>query len=216
MELEKALELILTLFSNASLALVLGAALCCALTALCKKFLINKTKIDLLHKFDPTPYLPFIFGILFAGVCALFSAEGGVAAAVKENAAAFFSGILSEGLTVGALSTVFYRVFAAVCSGNIKNLQKDDVFNLLYTQILSLSDAKKRLVGGELTLTQFAGEISKLAEAAKALYSDETASEEVKQEKLEEMLSGVLDGDALCGAVLTLHNGLLQEQSVKE
>ncbi|HRX13541.1 MAG TPA: hypothetical protein P5087_00755 [Eubacteriales bacterium] len=198
MEFNSVIETILSLSSGENLLLVGGAIVCCLLTGLIKK-LLPKLKIDLTHSFDPCAVLPFAFGAVISGVASFilkFSSAG-------EQ----ISFVLVETLTMGALSMAIYKLVSSINGTSLKQLLKSDVFSLFYNQLLTLTDAKKRLVSGELSEKQFVGEICTIAANASAIYA-ENATDEIKKENLIALLGGIIDSDTIDKVIDSLHVSL--------
>lgn len=198
MELNTLLETILALASGENLLLVGGAAACCLLTNLTKK-LLPKLKIDLTHSFDPTAYLPFIFGLLIGVGASFFKKFAGIGERI--------SFIAVETMSMGALSTVLYKIVSSISGTGLKQLLKDDAFSLFYNQLLTLSDAKKRLLDGSLSEKDFVGTIQTLVANTGAIYSGDS-SDEAKKQKLITLLGGIIDGDTVEKVIESLHRAL--------
>lgn len=54
-----------------------------------------------------------------------------------------------DAVSVGATSVTVYKLFAASDKESLKNLMKDNVFSLVYSQIFLFSDARERLIDKE-------------------------------------------------------------------
>lgn len=198
MELNSVIETILSLSSGENLLLVGGAVVCCLLTSLIKK-LLPKLKIDLTNSFDPCTVLPFAFGAVISGVASFimkFSSAG-------EQV----SFVLVETLTMGALSMAIYKFVSSINGTSLKQLLKSEVFSLFYNQLLSLTDAKKRLVDGTLSEKEFVGEICTIAANASAIYT-ENSPDETKKENLITLLGGIIDSDTIDKVIDSLHVSL--------
>lgn len=158
-----------------NLYLVLYAVATCLLTQLIKKLFINKTKVEVLHKFNFAEILPFLFGVVFAVVDLLF---------VQHQAFGwdFVAKLLVTALTVGALAAIMFK-FASSLSGNsLKSLMKDDAFCVFYTQLLYLGEVRQKLSNNTLSLKEFVAQVKTLAVAAKEIYLASSTEDEKKRQ----------------------------------
>lgn len=184
------LDTVLELVSNGKGFLVLGACICCVLTAVLKKVLCNKTVTDLTHSFDPCTVTPFIFGIGISAVIAVLFRQADGLADVAE--------IISNGLSMGALSTVIYHLWQSVDKSSLKQLCKDDLFNLFYNQLTAFTDIPQRLINGEVTIKEVIGEVSTLCANVKKIYQDDATD---KQSAVATLMAGIFD-DTTISALL--------------
>ena len=221
MQFENTLADLLKLFTDAeSGVFLLSGALITVLVQVVKNTCINKLKIDLTGKFDPTVLLPFIFGVVFA-VVNFF---------LYKNTFVWPNSVVEifvEGLSLGATSVMIYRVFSTFDNKNVKTLCKDGVFNTLYNQLLIVTDLRQQLLTNNVSLVEFLEKLSEATAGIKAIYgnknnltcekdvADESNGEqesdkqdEVRENKLEclkTVLSSLLDEKILDGVAETLH-----------
>ena len=201
MDFNTIFESLMALVRHSSLAVVVYACIVCLLTEIVKRLFIPKLKIDLLKKFDPTIIFPFAFGCVCSVVHALAVEKTGLAEA--------FNNIVVNGLTIGATSTVIYRMIKTAFGDNLKKLQKDDVFNLFYTEIFVYSDVKARLLEGKTTMKDFVSEVKLVAEKASAIYAtDEPATQ--KKQRLVVLMSGLIDDGIIYQVADPIHNVLIK------
>lgn len=191
------------LLSGGNITLVGGAICCCLLTQIVKKFFLPKLNIDLEHRFDPTAFLPFLFALLFASVNVLLSG-GGLTVAYKLKQ------IFVDTLSMGALSTVAYKIYANLDGNGLKQLLKDDLFSLFYNALFDFGEAKQQLLEGKITLKQFIGEIQTMTIQAQKIYAVEGKSDEIKEQELTALLTGIIDDDTLSKICDTLHLALVK------
>ncbi len=180
-------QTILALFETADAHILAGAALACVVTALVKRFLLNKIKIDLENSFDPSALLPFAAGLVFS---ALFAWIGG-----KKEAAVVFD-ILKEGLIIGALSTVIYKFYSSLDGKSLKQLLKDGFFALFYNGLMEYTDAAAKLKSGEMKLTDFIGQVQTLAANAKNICQSGSGNEE-RLENLKTLMRGIFSEETI-------------------
>ncbi len=198
MELDTFIQTVLALASGENLLMIFGAAACCLLTGLVKK-LLPKLKIDLTHSFDPTVFMPFVFGAAISSVAGVFMSF--------DTLGARISFIAVQTLTMGALSMTLYKIVSGLSGKSLKQLLKSDAFSLFYNQLIGLTDAKKRLLDGTLSEKDFVATIQTLAANAGAIYAAEGADGE-KKEKLQTLLGGLLDAETIDKVAASLHLAL--------
>lgn len=175
-------ETVTNLVKNGDAGLVVAACFCCILTGIVKK-LSNKTATDLTHSFDICTIAPFIFGVLLSLASIILFGQ-------DRSGGAIYSAI-EKGLCIGALSTAIYKLWQSVDKSSLKQLCKDDLFNLFYTQLLTFSDTAQRLISGETTLKEIIGEVQTLTTNATKIYQDKDTQD--KQTKLAELMKGIFD-----------------------
>lgn len=199
------LQTILALLEKVDAHILAGAIIGCIITALIKRFLLNKIKIDLTNSFDPSALLPFVCGTVFSALLAL--ARG------KMGTTVIFD-ILKEGLMIGALSTVIYRFYTAVEGKSLKQLLKDGYFALFYNGLIEYTDAAKKLKSGELKLSDFIGQVQTLAANAKSIYEKDTG-EEARAQSLKTLMKGIFSDEViekLAPLLTEALNNLLSEE----
>ena len=95
----------------------------CLLTQLVKKLFLNKTKVEVMHKFDFAEILPFLFGVVFAG-----HLMGSIHPV--QFSAQFVTQLVITAATLGALATVIFKFVSSLSGKSMKSLLKDDVFGV--------------------------------------------------------------------------------------
>ena len=118
--------------------------------------------------------------------------------------------VLVNGLTIGATSTVLYRMFVSVFCENVKKLKKDEIFNLFYTEIFVYSDIKEKLLNGQTTMKDFVSEVKLVSEKAVAIYQNTETDGDEKKQKLVSLMSGLIDDSVIFKAVEPIHNAMLK------
>ena len=103
------------------------------------KKLLPKLKIDLTGGFDPCVAAPFVFALPVVAVKMLLVDKTGWSGLLTDA-------LLVDAVSVGATSVTVYKLFAASDKESLKNLMKDNVFSLVYSQIFLFSDARERLI----------------------------------------------------------------------
>ena len=133
MDFNAIIESLTAIVRHSGSAVVVYAVVVCILTEIVKKLFIPKLKIDLLNKFDPTIIVPFALGCA-ASVFHSLAVQGVDLSSAFEN-------VLVNGLTIGATSTVLYRMFVSVFCENVKKLKKE---------FLSYTSNSKKSINPEL------------------------------------------------------------------
>lgn len=154
-----------------SLYLMLYAVVDCILTQAVKKLFINKTKAELLHKFDFAEILPFLFGVVFAVVDLLFVLH-------EPFGWSFIAKLPVTAVAVGALATVIFKTVSAATGKSLKSLMKDDAFCVFYTQLMFATEIRSRLSSGDLSLSEFVVTVKAAVAGAKEIYSGDKSDEE--------------------------------------
>lgn len=181
------LQTILALLEKVDAHILAGAIICCIITALIKRFLLNKIKIDLTNSFDPSALLPFVCGVIFSALFALVSGKMGATVILS---------VLKEGLMIGALSTIIYRFYTAVEGKSLKQLLKDGYFALFYNGLIEYTDAAERLKSGELKLSDFIGQVQTLAANAKGIFQSEESGE-TRGQSLKTLMKGIFSDEVI-------------------
>ncbi|MEG1528196.1 MAG: hypothetical protein RR248_00210 [Clostridia bacterium] len=177
--------------------LLIGALCCCFLTAIAKKMLINKVKVDVLHTFDPSTLFPYIFGIVICIVVSLCTNKTKFDILIS----------LQRGLITGALSTALYHLYQSVNKKGLKSLLKDDLFNLFYNQLLAFTSAPEQLLSKQISLPDLIGQAQTLANSAKSIYTEFT-NKEIRTEKLTKLLGGIIDDEDVTNLLPLLDKAL--------
>ena len=207
MDFNTIFESLMALVRHSSGAVVVYACIVCLLTETVKRLFIPKLKIDLLKKFDPTIIFPFAFGC----ACSIFHAL----VVEKTGLSGAFDNVIVNGLTIGATATVVYRMLSSLFGDNLKKLQKDNVFNLFYTEMFVYSDVKSKLLEGKTTMKDFVSEVKLIAEKATAIYAADEPSEQKKQ-RLVVLMSGLIDDGIIYQVADPIHNALIKSAQVEE
>ncbi|MBE5748928.1 MAG: hypothetical protein E7344_04820 [Clostridiales bacterium] len=199
MDFNAMIESLMALVRHSSAAVVVYACVVCLLTEIVKRTFIPKLKIDLQKKFDPTIIFPFAFGCLMA----LFDAI--VVRHVSINSVV--DSLFVDGLTIGATSTVLYRLFASTFGNGLKKLQKDEIFALFYHELFVYSDAKQKLLCGQLEYKTFVNEIKLISQKATEIYCEDMPAD-CKKQKLVVLMTGLVDDGVISQVAIHLHNAL--------
>lgn len=191
---------------------VLYALATSVLTQIFKKFVVNKVKVDVLHKFDFAVVLPFVFGLGFAAIDI-------VAVRHVEFSFRFVTQLVISAATVGALASVIFKLVSSLSGQNLKSLLKNDIFGAFYTQLLYFGNVRNQLLNKEISFRDFIAQVKLLAANAVAIYRTDD-SDEVKKDKLARLLSGVIANDnillctdALNGALIALTDNACEQTS---
>ncbi len=187
--------------SNSAYLLVYAIAVC-LLTQLVKRLFLSKAKVDVLHKFDWSPILPFIFGLVFA-VLDVY--------AVQRKAFAFSTVVqtLFSTLAIGALASTGFQFVKRLSGQSLSALMKNDLFGVFYTQLLYFGNVRKQIVEKELTLDDFIGKVKLLASDAEAIYKQE-GSVDAKRCALAKLLSGIIDEGSIETCVNAINEALVR------
>ena len=117
--------------------------------------------------------------------------------------------LVVDGLTIGATSTVLYRMFAGTFGDGIKKLQKDEIFSMFYNELFVYSDVKQKLLDGQIDYKTFLTEVNIVASKAKEIYLQDIAAE-CKRQKLVALMSGLVDDGIIAQVIQPIHNALLK------
>ncbi len=174
----------------------------CLLTQLVKKLFLDKAKVNVLHKFDWAPLLPFIFGLAFAAVDVF---------AVQKKAFAFSSAVQTvfAALAIGALASTGFRFVKSLSGQSLGDLMKNDVFGVFYTQLLYFGNIRKQIAAKELTLDDFIGKVKLLASDAEAIYKRDD-SVDAKRCALAKLLGGIIDEESIDTCVNAINEALVR------
>ena len=202
MDFEAFFNSLFSLLKNSdNLYYVLYALATCVLTQILKKFVVNKVKVDVLHKFDFAVVLPFVFGLGFATLDVL---------CVRHTPFSFHFvlEIVLTAATVGALSSVIFKFVSSLSGQSLKSLLKDDVFGIFYTELLYFGNVRTQLLNKEIAFKDFLQQVKLLASNAVAIYkTDDTDA--IKKDKLARLLSGVITNENILLCVDTLNSTLI-------
>ena len=199
MDFNAMVESLMALVRHSNIAVVVYACVVCLLTEIVKRTFIPKLKIDLQKKFDPTIIFPFAFGCAMALFDALVVRHVGIGGVMDR--------LFVDGLTIGATSTVLYRLFASTFGNGLKKLQKDEVFSLFYHELFVYSDAKQKLLSGKLDYKSFVNEIKLISQKATEIYCGDMPAD-CKKQKLVVLMSGLVEDGIISQVATPLHNAL--------
>ena len=201
MDFNAMIESLMALVRYSSVAVVVYACIVCLLTEVVKRLFIPKLKIDLQNKFDPTIIFPFAFGCCMAVFDAVAVRHVGIQGALNT--------LVVDGLTIGATSTVLYRMFVSMFGNGIKKLQKDEIFAMFYNELFVYSDVKQKLLDGKMDYKTFLTEVNIVSQKAKEIYMQDIASE-CKKQKLISLMSGLVDDGIIVQVIQPIHNAMLK------
>lgn len=187
--------------SSESMVFLLSSLVVCVLSRFVKIVFGSKLKTQLLHKFDISVILPFVFGTL-AAICNAFILD-----VAGFNASALY-GVFVQSLSIGATATILQRLWEMLFSGDLNKLLKDDLFSTIYHEIMFLSSAKDKLLKGEISLENFLQRLIKIKDEVGKIYSNMSMLNEEKTKKLTEIVSVAVDADSLSLVVKNLDAAL--------
>lgn len=199
-DFEDALHGILTLIKGGGSDVIIGAIITCIFTQLIKKIFINKSKIEIFKKFDPSVILPFIIGTICSLVLSLI--EYGTL-----NFDILYS-ILVNGLTYGATATVLFKLIWNFSSTNVKKLSKDELFSVIYPQMMLLENIKSKLLSRHLSLADFIIQVKQVVDGTKGIYNTDT-DDNLKKLNLIELIHSVTSEIIEDVSIEYLHSQLL-------
>lgn len=202
MDFEKFLSQVSALLADSDNAyLVLYAIATCVLTQFVKKLVVNKAKVDVLHKFDLAPILPFIIGSAFA-VLDVYGVRG-----VRVFNVAVVLRLLIDTLSIGALATTGYRLVKSASGQSLSALMKNDLFGVFYTQLLYFGNVRQRIEDNKLTMQDFISQVKLLVSSAEQIYG-ENISIDQKRCKLARLLNGIVDDAGIESCINVLNEAL--------
>lgn len=180
----------------------LYAVATCVLTEIVKKLFVNKAKVDVLHKFDWAPVIPFVFGLAF-GALDVF--------AVQRCAFGFSSVVQTvlSALAIGALASAGFRLAKSLSGQSLSALLKNDVFGVFYTQLTYFGNVREQIAENKLTLADFIGKVKLLASDAEAIYKQD-ASVDSKRCRLAVLLKGIIDDGSIETCVNAINEALVR------
>ncbi len=186
---------------------VLYAVATCLLTEAVKKLFVNKAKVNVLHRFDLTPLLPFIFGLAFAAVD-VFAVKG-----QRTFDMAVVYRLALSAVTIGALASTLFRCVKSLSGGSLDDLMKNDVFAVFYTQLLYFGKVRQQIEDKKLSFADFIGKVKLLSAEAESIYAESGSADE-KRCRLGKLLCGIIDDGSL-DACLNVLNEALQRITKK-
>lgn len=187
---------------------VLYAVGSCLLTQLFKKLFVNKTKVDVLHKFDFAVILPFIFGVAFAVL------DVYVVQATRAFDLSIALRIVISGIAIGALSSTMFKLVKSISGTSLSNLMKNDVFGVFYTQLLYFGNVRKQLVDKTLTLSDFIEQVKLISAKAQDIYATEDSVDQ-KRCQLAKLLGGIIDEKSIETCINAINEALIAYTTTK-
>lgn len=202
MDFETFFNSLFSLLKNSDdLYYVLYALATSLLTQIFKKFVVNKVKVEVFHKFDFAVILPFVFGLGFAAIDLILVRHA-------EFSFKFVTQLVVSATTVGALASVIFKFVSSLSGQSLKSLLKNDVFGVFYSELLYFGNVRTQLLNKEITFKDFIAQVKLLSSNALAIYKTDD-SEEVKKDKLARLLSGVITNENILLCADTLNSSLI-------
>lgn len=174
----------------------------CFVTQIIKKFVVNKAKVDVLHKFDWATVIPFFVAFAFA-VLDVF-----VVQKVRYFDFDIFLRLALSTLTIGSLSTTGYKVAKSISGQSLSALMKNDIFGVFYTQLLYFGNVREQIAANKLTLQDFVDQVKLLASNAEAIYREE-GSVDTKRCELAKLLAGIVDENNIDTCINVINQALV-------
>ena len=181
---------------------ILYAIATCLLSQLLKKLFVNKTKVDVLHKFDFAVIFPFIVGFAFA-VLDVYVMQG-----IRMFSLSVALRIIISGIAIGALSSTMFKLVKSISGQSLSSLLKNDIFGVFYTQLLYFGNIRQQLIDKTLTLTDFIEQVKLISAKAKDIYATDD-SVDVKRCHLAKLLGGIIDEKSIETCVNSLNQALI-------
>ena len=181
---------------------VLYALVTCLLSQLLKKLFVNKTKVDVLHKFDLAVIFPFIVGLVFAVL------DVYVVKSVRAFNLSIAFKIVISGIAIGALSSTMFNLVKSVSGQSLASLMKNDIFGVFYTQLLYFGNVRQQLVDKTITLQGFIEQVKLISANAKSIYETDDSVDQ-KRCRLAKLLSGIIDEKSIETCVNALNQALI-------
>ena len=194
------------LIDSGNLYFILYAIATCLLSQLCKKIFVNKAKVDVLHKFDFAVIFPFIFGPAFS-VIDVYLVHG-----VRIFDFSIALRIVLYGITIGAFASTIFKVIKSLSGQSLSSLMKNDVFGVIYTQLLYFGNVREKLASKALTMSDFIEQVKLLSANAESIYKSEDSAD-VKRCQLAKLLSGIIDEQSINSCINALNEALLSYTS---
>ena len=187
---------------------VLYAVVTCLLSQLLKKLFVNKTKVDVLHKFDLAVIFPFIVGLVFA-VLDVYVVNG-----VRTFNLAIAFKIIISGIAIGALSSTMFNLVKSISGQSLASLMKNDIFGMFYTQLLYFGNVRQQLVDKTITLQGFIQQVKLISVNAKSIYETDDSVDQ-KRCRLAKLLSGIIDEKSIETCINALNAALINYTAKK-
>ena len=180
---------------------IMYAVATCLLTQLVKKLFVSKFKVDVLHKFDISVVLPFIFGLCFA-VLDVF-----VVKAVSEFSFTLVWRTVVDCVSIGALATAIFKFVSSLSGQSLASLMKNDVFGVFYTQLLYFGNVRQQMLDKTLTMKDFVAEVKLISANAVEIYKTED-NVDVKRARLAKLLAGIVSDTSIEACINALNCAL--------
>ena len=185
---------------NAYFVLYAGAT--CLLTQLLKKIFVNKTKVDVFHKFDFAVILPFIVAFAFAVL------DVYVVQAMRTFNLSIAARIVVSTIAIGALASTVFKLVKCISGQSLSSLMKDDVFGVFYTQLLYFGNIRQQLLDKTITLADFIEQVKLISANAKDMYATDD-SVDSKRCQLANLLGGIIDDKSITTCINALNEALI-------
>lgn len=182
--------------------LILYAVVTCLLVEPLKKLFVNKTKVDVFHKFDFAVILPFIVGVVFA-VLDTYVVNG-----LRAFNLSIGLRIVVLGVSIGAFASTMFKAFKAICGQSLSSLMKNDIFGIFYTQLLYFGNVRQQLADKTITLQDFIEQVKLISANAKAIYETDDDAD-VKRCRLAKLLGGIIDYQSVESCINALNDALI-------
>ena len=181
---------------------IVYAVVTCLLTQLLKKLFVNKTKVDVLHKFDFAVVIPFIVGFVFA-VLDVYVVQG-----MRVFNLSIVLRIILSCLAIGALSSTMFKLVKSISGQSLSSLMKSDIFGVFYTQLLYFGNVRQQLINKTITLHDFIEQVKLISANAKSIYASED-SVDSKRCQLAKLLGGIIDEKSIETCINALNEALI-------
>ena len=181
---------------------ILYAVATCLISELLKKIFVNKTKVDVLHKFDFAVIFPFIVGLAFSVL------DVYVICGARTFSLSIALKIIISGIAIGALSSTMFKLVKSISGQSLSSLMKNDIFGVFYTQLLYFGNIREQLVDKKLTLTEFIEQVKLISANAESIYATDE-SVDIKRCKLAKLLGGIIDEKSIETCVNALNEALI-------
>ena len=186
---------------------VMYAVATCLLTQLVKKLFVSKFKVDVLHKFDFSVVLPFIFGLGFAFVDCFLVKKWAFTFAVALR-------IVVNAVSIGALASAIFKFVSSLSGQSLASLMKNDVFGVFYTQLLYFGNVRQQMLEKTLTMKDFIAEVKLISANAVEIYRSEDGID-AKRTRLAKLLAGIVDEKSIEACINALNSALCSYVSKK-
>ena len=187
---------------------ILYAVVTCLFSELLKKLFVNKTKVDVLHKFDFAVLLPFIVGFAFA-VLDIFVVQG-----VRYFNLSTALRIIVSGLAIGALSSTMFKLVKSISGQSLSSLMKNDIFGVFYTQLLYFGNVRQQLIDKTITFQDFIEQVKLISANAESIYATDECVD-AKRCRLAKLLSGIIDEKSIETCINALNEALISYTASK-